>query len=29
VRTALRHLVLAIGWRMGVDRARLAAWGRR
>jgi rSAM/selenodomain-associated transferase 2 len=29
LRVALRHMVLALGWRLGVDRSRLAAWSRR
>jgi rSAM/selenodomain-associated transferase 2 len=28
-RTALRHLAVALGGSLGVDRARLAAWARR
>ena len=28
-RTALRHAIAALGWSLGVDRARLAAWARR
>jgi rSAM/selenodomain-associated transferase 2 len=28
-RTALRHAAAALGWSLGVDRARLAAWARR
>ena len=28
-RTALRHAAAALGWLLGVDRARLAAWARR
>ena len=29
LRVSLRHLLLALGWRLGVDRGRLAAWSRR
>jgi hypothetical protein len=29
LRVAMRHAGLALGWRFGVDRDRLAAWSRR
>jgi rSAM/selenodomain-associated transferase 2 len=29
LRVAMRHVGLALGWRFGVDRDRLAAWSRR
>lgn len=29
VRTSVRHLLAALAWRLGVDRARVAAWVRR
>jgi len=29
LRTALRHVLAALAWRAGLDRARIAAWVRR
>ena len=29
LRVALVHVALALGWRLGLDRGRLAAWSRR
>ena len=29
LRLALRHVLLALGWRLGIERRRLAAWSRR